>query len=226
LGLVAYFDFCHEINGSKMKNKIPMIMFAASLAVCSAVQASVVATDATYGVFDASQGSRTLAVSTHGTIADLNLTLVFAKCDGPPVPPTGSNCLATGNAFNDEIYFWLTAPNGTTVGLIDAASYFGGTAGSGKVTLTLDDEAVQAVGGPVLASGTFRPSGLLAAFDGMDMFGNWSLTAGDTDAGDPLTYFSSSLDIAAVSQALPEPGSFLLFGIGLAALCGRWRRHA
>jgi hypothetical protein len=207
-----------------MKNSIPGIMLSTAMA-CAAMapaQAGVVAADATYGVVDGSQEERILTVATHGIIGDLNVSLEFAKCDGPPLPVDGNNCLATGNAFNDEIYFLLTSPSGITVRLIDVGTYFEGTRGSGRVSLLLDDEAAAAVGGPLLASGTFRAVQGLSAFDGMDMFGNWRLTVGDSDADDPLTYFRSSLavDTLVPPKTVPEPGSICLFGLGMLAF---WR---
>lgn len=208
--------------GATVKNTINShLLFISVLAAAVPARAGIQASDFTYGVFDGSSGMRTLLVATHGAITDLNVMLEFAKCDGPPVLPTGNNCLATGNSFNDEIMFRLTSPTGTTVNLINAGTYFGGTRGSGRVQLTLDDEAATAVGGPVLAAGTFRPTGLLAAFDGTDMHGNWALTIRDTSAQDPLSYFASSLDIS--YKVIPEPGSFALFGLALCALLSSGR---
>ena len=201
---------------------IKSVLVAAMMIAGGAAQATVVATDAGYVNFDGNTGIRTLNVTAHGTILDANLSIEFSKCDDPAMGPLGSACIGTGNSNNNEIVFRLISPNGTVVNLADAGTYTGSRPGAGRVLVTFDDEAALPVGGPA-AAGTFRPVGALSAFDGMDMFGTWGLFIQDLRTGDPLEYFSSSLDItfdAGVTgpAPVPEPASLAIVGLGLLAI--------
>lgn len=183
---------------------------------------TVVATDVGYVNFDGMAGIHTLNVTAHGTILDANLSIEFSKCDDPAMGPLGTTCIGTGNSFNNEIVLRLISPNGTVVNLVDAGTYSGASPGAGRVIVTFDDEAAQLVGGPA-AAGTFRPVESLSAFDGMDMFGAWGLYIQDLRTGDPLEYFSSSLDITFDAGVpgpvpVPEPASLAIAGLGLLAI--------
>lgn len=202
-------------------NLIKTVLVAALVLLGSAAQATVVATDTGYVNFDGMAGIRTLNVTEHGSILDVNLTIEFSKCDDPAIGPLGTACVGTGNSNNNEIVFRLISPDGTTVNLVDAGTYAGTRPGSGRVMVTFDDEAALTVGGPV-APGAFQPVGSLADFDGMDMFGAWGLYIQDLRTGDPLEYFSSSLDITFSGGAgpapVPEPASLAILGLGLLAI--------
>jgi hypothetical protein len=200
----------------------------AGLALAGAVQAGVVATDSTYQIVDAENGgsdtaTRFFNIRSHGTITDVNLTIDFSKCDDPPIGEDGTMCSGLGKPHANEIMFQLIGPDGTTVDLVSNDTYATDT--GGRVTVTFDDEAVAAVG-PRMASGSFRPVGSLAAFDGLDMYGSWQLFMSDALPSDPLEYFSSRLEIGGevTSTDVPEPATAAILGIGLAGLAAARRR--
>jgi hypothetical protein len=203
-------------------------VLCAALALAGAAQAGVVTTNSEYGNFDGMVGSRNLTIGSHGTVTDVNLTVDFSKCDDPAIGPNGTECIGIGDAFPDEIGIYLTSPTGQKITLVAPGTYQGG---SGRVTVTFDDEAGSAVG-PVLQSGSFRPVDALSAFDGLDMFGTWLLQLEDTGYGDPLEYFASRLEIGGSATEpppppptdVPEPGSAAIVALGLAGLVGARRR--
>lgn len=119
--------------------------------------------------------------------------------------------------------FSLAAPGGVTVRLVDAGTY---DDGFNKFTVTFDDEAERKVGG-MLAGGPFRPVGSLSDFDGLDMFGNWTLNIADTGAGNPLEVWWARIDFNGGTPPvpLPEPASAGMVLLGLAVLCATRRRR-
>lgn len=177
--------------------------------------AAVVATNTSYGNIDGREATRALKVTTRGTVLDLNLMVEFSKCDDPPIGPDGDACRGTGVPFENEFILRLIAPNGESVDLVQAfTTYQQGSRGSGagRVSVIFDDEAASAVG-PRVRAGSFRPAEALAVFDGMDMYGSWTLYLRDFFTGDPLEFFSARLEMD--YAPVPEPATLAVLGLGL-----------
>jgi hypothetical protein len=184
-------------------------------AACAAAQAGVIAGDATYGWFDGGSGTRILRIDEHGSVGKVVLSIDFAKCNDPGVGADG-RCIDNTRSFDNEIFFRLSSPTGTTVRLVAPWTYAGTSVGTGRVTVSFDDLAGWAVGSAQfnhgnVTAGSFRPLEALELLQGRDMFGDWTLTVGDAGFGDPLEYFGARLEVAMVA----EPGMAAVMGMGL-----------
>lgn len=209
-----------------------------TVSALGAQASQLTATNSTFGAFDNSRATRSLVIGTGGTVRDVNITLDFAKCDDPAA--TGAGCPSGAEEYAGETFFYLVSPLGTRVDLVwtysnnAAGAEAGSTKSTGtydlnqsngrRVQVTFDSEAATAVG-PVLGSGVFRPEELLSLFNGENALGTWTLGLGDSVGGDPLSFFSATLDIT-TGSAVPEPGSLALALGGLFGLAATRRRKA
>jgi hypothetical protein len=206
---------------------IASLLGAAAMTLAAAgAQAGVVYTDNTYRDFDNSSGYVTFDVGSHGLISDLNIAVEFSKCDNPYIDPEGSVCIGRNTPFENEIVMRLIGPDGREISLIEKNTFDqGDTPGIGRIILTFDDQGAKL--GSRVQAGAFRPLEALSVFNGMDMFGQWTLFFQDTQGSDPLEVFSSSLifNSALPPAEVPEPASLAVFGTGLFALGALRRRQ-
>jgi hypothetical protein len=199
-------------------------VFATTLlaTVYAVAQAGVIATDATPGWFDGDDGARLLHIGEHGIIGDIAISIDFAKCNDPGVGMDGQ-CIDNTDSFDNEIFFRLISPTGTTVSLVEPWTYAGFSVGAGRVTVRFDDAAAWEVGSPQfnngnVSAGSFRPVEALKLLKGSDMFGDWKLVVGDAGYGDPLQYFGTRLEVVSDGAVVSEPGMVAVMGMGLLML--------
>lgn len=192
---------------------------ATSFAAISAPAAILNASDATFGSFDSSSGTRSLNIVGAGAVQSVTINIHFAKCDDPSLgtaePAIGTPCLGGGFSFDREIGFSLTSPgNAHTVNLITPNTWSGATPGSGVVSMTFDMLGAALPAGP--ATGSFIPVGNLNDFLGDTAAGAWTLTILDDVGSDRLDYWQSTLTVT--TGQVPEPFTLGLLGLGLLGL--------
>ncbi len=130
-------------------------------------------------------------VSGLSNISDFNFSIDGSDCSAT----AGSTTVGVDHTFVGDLIFKLTSPNGTTVTLIsNPGSGAFGSSGNNFCNTVLDDEgdnpsiqAINSSGMPPLGppyTGTFKPANPLAAFDGEDPNGTWTLNVSDSFFGD------------------------------------------
>lgn len=115
----------------------------------------------------------------------------------------------------------LSLSHGATTVLL--ANRQGGSGGANYTGTVFDDGAPIAIdAGYAYApyTGAFRPQEALAAFIGQDVFGDWTLTVTDSEAGD-----AGTIDHWGIAATVPEPASLALFAAAALGLAGARRRR-
>lgn len=205
-----------------------LIAFAGALLLAAEGQAALIVESNTFNPVlqvDGGSSSTQLNVSDTGAITDVNVEIDFTKCDTPIL--TDGTCFGPSFSFNNEIGFSLSSPAGTLVTLVATGTYGVFQNPGDRVVVTFDDSAATVVGGPVLASGDFQPTGSLSDFIGENPFGAWTLNFQDLFPQDPLSLNAWTLSITTQSDMdvdVPEPGTLALLGLGLAGIGAARRR--
>ena len=191
----------HDPDSFSRSLPIAALLFILALVAVPAGAAQFSNTTA-FAVDESTQVS-TITISGVGIISEVSVTITFEKISaGDP-----SDCSALGGSghddgspYNEEIYFSLTSPAGTSLVLIrnddnSSPTYSNDDLHSGAVDVTFSPTATTVVGGPAPASGTFIPAeGSMTAFQNEDADGTWILLASDNSSSDPLCINSWSLD--------------------------------
>jgi MYXO-CTERM domain-containing protein len=190
----------------------------AALLSASAFAVVVNVSDSTYFSVDASSAPVTYAVVAPGNVTNVTIGIKFSKCDDPAPVVGGAGCDSTGEEYANEIYFQLTGPNGTVIDLMLAGFYDSINSVGGSYSIIFD-AAAAGLPTTTLSSGTFLPAASLAALNGQAATGNWVLTVGDSTGSDPLTHFSSIINITTdADNPAPAPAAFALLGLGFVAM--------
>ena len=136
---------------------------------------------------------------------------------------TDVNALITSitHTFDGDLDIFLISPFGTQVEL----STDNGGGGDNFTNTVFDDAAATSItAGAAPFTGSFRPEGLLSAFNGQDAFGTWTLRVTDDEGADIGLINSWGLDIEG-RTTVPEPSSLAILGIGLAGLATMRRKQ-
>ena len=129
---------------------------------------NIASTDVPKPITDYTTITSQVSVSGLDTLHDLNVTLDIA------------------HTYDADLHVYLTSPSGTRVELFTKV----GESGDNFQNTTLDDEAVTPItSGTAPFSGSFRPEGSLADFDGEDPNGLWTLEVSD-NAGDDTGFLN------------------------------------
>ena len=158
-------------------------------AVDSATE-TVVSANAPLAIPDRGGASSTLAVAgTTGVVTDVNVTLDIT------------------HAYDSDVRAHLVSPAGRRVELVSAA----GGAGDNFTATVFDDEAATAVtSGAAPFTGSFKPTGSLADFDGAWANGTWTLQVDDVaqyDAG-TLRNWSITLTTGEPTRTTDSAGTY------------------
>lgn len=137
-----------------------------------------------------------------GPITDVNFRFDGTACSSA----VGSTTVGLDHSWVGDLVVTLTSPMGTVVNLMarpGSGSF--GASGNNFCQTVLDDEASAPIEGITSAqepfTGSFTPDAPLAAFDGEDANGIWTLSVDDDAGGDVGSIRAFSLDISTTDLA-------------------------
>lgn len=111
-------------------------------------------------------------------VSDVDVIINWAKTAGTCSSPTG------GASFHGETSFRIDGPLGNQI--LAVPNTWSGNVSTNSVVTTFSQQAGTIPSGTPV-SGTFLPNnGNLNAYNGLQPFGTWNLSAGDNGVGDPL----------------------------------------
>lgn len=153
-----------------------------------------------------------IPASASEVVTAVTAELKFSKSDTSGCTDIGTDDLS---GYNSEIAYRLESPGFVSVALIENNSNNAGATNPGPsysnddtvvqdVIVVLDESATLLVGstnGGTPISGSFLPMDSLTAFNGELASGDWTITAYDDSAGDPLCHHELTLN---VSTELPD----------------------
>ncbi|MBN1588540.1 MAG: proprotein convertase P-domain-containing protein, partial [Pirellulales bacterium] len=145
------------------------------------VSTEIRSTDGPRGITDLTTITSTFDINgMAGQITDLDVTLDIT------------------HTYSSDLEVYLIGPDGTRVLLFDEV----GAGATGLANTTLDDQAVLNINGAsTLSSGTFRPEGALADFNGAAANGTWTLEITDRWSYDEGTLNAWSLNVTTVESS-------------------------
>jgi subtilisin-like proprotein convertase family protein len=176
-------------------------LFAIGLSNAGATPVTVGATDVPVQIVDESSVSSTIHVGSYGKVLDINALLNIT------------------HSWDGDLILSLSH-GGTTVLL---SNRNGGSGGADYTDTLFDDSALVAINAGFAYApytGAFHPEQALAAFNGQEIFGDWTLSVADMEAGD-----SGFINNWSLAAEVPEPASLALFGLGMLGLGGVRRRR-
>ena len=168
----------------------------AAVMFASGAQAATVYSGAGFQITDNSTRTATITVGENFSLSDVNITLL-----GLSHTFWGDLDISLSHGGTT---IWLTTDNG------------GGSDPSGDYTF--DDQSATLVTALGPTGGTFQSQQLLAAFNGMSAFGDWTLTVTDDAGADAGRLNGWSLSLDGLSSAVPEPSTWAMMLLGFFGL--------